>query len=337
MELQSKMDLCRVITEKFYARGYGNTPLMVFQFPNNSQVIAKAEWFNPSGSIKSRAAFFMVMERILENDQNLYKTFVEGTSGNTGIAIAEVCKTLGIKSKIIIPPGTMEETVKKLRETGTDLVITDEDTKTTSTEKAIQTALSLSEDYPHEYVSLHQHANPLNWMSHYFTTGPEIRRNFKKRIDFVAIAMGTGGSIIGLSKFFKEVNESINIMVQVDESSYIQGIRNYNKAKDKKIIVDNLSYIDSISTVSAEDARYGIKELAEEYGVMPGFSSGSNFIAAKRIALANPGSVVLTVFPDSAEKYAGLYERLGIINRKLIEGMDFRDLSKLKGDLTVVR
>lgn len=337
MEIQGKIGLCKIITEKFYSMGYGNTPLIVFKFPNNSEIIAKAEWFNPSGSIKSRAAFFMVMEKVLENNDNRFKTFVEGTSGNTGIAIAEVCRTLGIKSKIIIPPGTMEETVKKLKETGTDLVITDEGIRTTSTEKAIQMALSLSNDYPEKYVSLHQHANPLNWMSHYYTTGPEIERIFKKKVDFVAIAMGTGGSIIGLSKFFKEKDRSHNIMLQVDESSYIQGIRNYNKAKDKKIIVDNLSCIDSIQTVTDEDAKDGINELAKKYGLLAGFSSGANFSAAKRIALDNPGSVVLTVFPDSAEKYTGLYERLGLFNKKFLDGRDFKDLSKVNGNLSILR
>ncbi len=333
METYIDDKLCNSIVERFYSMGYGNTPLLVFKLNNGSEILAKSEWFNPSGSIKSRPAFFMIMERLMQNDLNWGKIFIEGTSGNTGIAIAEACKALGLRSRIIIPPGTMAETVIKLRETGTDLVITDEDPKTTSTEMAINTALSLSERYPDKYLSLHQHANPMNWISHYLTTGPEIKRVIKGRIDYVAIAMGTGGSIVGLSRFFKEKDGAINIMIQADPNSYIQGIRNFRKAKDKKIIVDNMNYIDSIHTVSEREAMEGIKELAHNYGVMAGFSSGSNFMAAKRIALSNPNSRVLTVFPDSAEKYINLYHQSGIVEKEFLQNFDFKDLSILKGNV----
>ena len=336
METFPDMDICMEIRDRFYSMGYGKTPLARIPLENGSEVLAKLEWFNPSGSIKSRAAFFMVMERLLKDDSNRNRIFVEGTSGNTGIAVAEVCATLGIRSRIIIPPGTMPETVAKLRETGTELIITDEECGVTSTDKAIEMAISMSRNDPEKYVSLHQHANPMNWKAHLFTTGPEIKKALGTSVDFVAVAMGTGGSVIGLSRYFRESDGSENIMLQADDTSYIQGIRNYNKARDKKIISENLSWIDSVQTVSAVDASEGVRELIHDYGIMPGFSSGSNFSAARRIALNYPGSRVLTVFPDSAEKYVALYEKLGICSKDVLMNRDFREIKSIRGTARII-
>ncbi len=328
--------MCEEIQRKFYAMGYGNTPLVSIGLENGSQILAKLEWFNPSGSIKSRAAFFMIYEKLLKDDKNKERTFVEGTSGNTGIAIAEVCRTLGIKSQIIIPPGTMKETIEKLRETGTDLIITQEENNVTSTEKAINMAVEKSINESERYVNLHQHGNEMNWKSHYYTTGPEILKRYDGNMDFLIIAMGTGGSIIGLSRFFKERKNTVNVMIQADSNSYIQGIRNFRKAKDKKLIIDNLDVIDEMYSVSDRDAAGGVRELIQVYGIYAGFSSGANYIVAKRFAKNYPGSKILTVFPDSAEKYISLYSKLNIWSLDKAGTTDFRDLNLLSNNVKVL-
>lgn len=155
-------------------------------------------------------------------------------------------------------------------------------------------------------------------------------------MDFLIIAMGTGGSIIGLSRFFKERKNTVNVMIQADSNSYIQGIRNFRKAKDKKLIIDNLDVIDEMYSVSDRDAAGGVRELIQVYGIYAGFSSGANYIVAKRFAKNYPGSKILTVFPDSAEKYISLYSKLNIWSLDKAGTTDFRDLNLLSNNVKVL-
>ncbi len=315
-------ELCAVMTSDFYREGFGNTPMLKYELKNGSIVYAKLEYFNLYGSIKDRGAFFMI-DHLLHTIKDLKKkTIVEGTSGNTGIATGNICRKLGLKSILFIPPGTSQGTKDELYRSGAEVIETDEPKDTTSTEKAINLALDLAIKEPEKYVSLHQHGNEYNYLSHVYTTGPEAETQIGHLPDAVVIAMGTGGSIIGNSKYFKERNSKTGIyMLQSDQSSYIQGVRNFLKAKDKAIIEKNISLVNKIVNVSEADAAKGVRKLADELEMYVGFSSGANFMGAINIGLNSDNMDVFTVFPDSGTKYNDLYLRKNIFNESEIRNL----------------
>ncbi len=320
---EDKEKLCRTITNDFYSQGFGNTPMLKYETPNGSAVYSKLEYFNPFGSIKDRGAFFMIDHLIHTDDSIKNKIIVEGTSGNTGIAIGNICRKLGIKSMLFIPPGTSEETKKELIKSGATVIETNEPKETTSTETAINSAIDIAMKQPETYVCLHQHGNEFNYLSHVYTTAPESEKQMGKLPDAVAIAMGTGGSIIGNAKYFKGRSPTITVyMLQSDQTSYIQGIRNFLKAKDKTIIEKNISLVDKMINVNERDASDGVQKLARERGIFVGFSSGANFMGALKIAESRENINVYTVFPDSGVKYSEFYHNSGILT-----GMEIEDLS----------
>ena len=308
MELQDE-EICNHIKTDFYEMHFGNTPLFYHELKNGSTVFAKAEWFNPFGSIKDRGSFFMVNENLYKSNRKDKIIIVDGSSGNTGIAIGSICTKLGIKSMIFVPSGTSKGTLNELMKTGSDIKKVGSDQSSTSTELAIEMAKKLSVEHPDEYIFLHQHGNPMNYKSHIYTTGPETISKMDGMLpDHVAICMGTGGSIIGNGKYFKMVNPNCKVvMMQSNQDSYIQGVRNLLKAKDKVIIEQNIGIVDGMLNLNEMDAERGVKFLSDNYGIYVGFSSGANFSGALKIAEENPNSKVFTVFPDNGVKYGELY------------------------------
>ena len=322
------------IRDRFYSMGLGNTPVFPISLKNGSTVFAKLEYFNKFGSVKDRAAFFMVNWALENHSGNAKKIFVEGTSGNTGIAIGNICREMGIKSRILIPPGTFPETVEKLRESGAEVVLTDEEKSVTSTEKAIKQSIELMKEKPEQYIALHQHGNDMNWLAHVYTSGPEAEKQIGIP-DYVCICMGTGGSIMGMGRYFKEKSSSVRVVMgQADGVTFIQGIRNYDKAKDREIIDKNIGIVDSIITVTQEQALESVRELAEEHGIFVGASSGANYYCARMLAMNYPGSKILTVFPDSGTKYRNLYSSAGIFTESELNGLSDRAMEKKDSFMT---
>ncbi|MCL5888970.1 MAG: PLP-dependent cysteine synthase family protein [Candidatus Thermoplasmatota archaeon] len=328
---------CELIRDDFYRDGFGNTPMFTYKLSNGSAVFAKLEYFNPYGSIKDRGAFFMI-DHLLHTEKNIEeKVFVEGTSGNTGIAIANICKRLGMKAMIFIPPGTSDGTKEVLKKSGARIVETDEPPETTKTEVAINTAMDLAAKEPGKYVFLHQHGNIFNYLAHVYTTGPEAEKQMGGLPDAVAIAMGTGGSIIGNARYFKNRNKNITVyMLHADQTSYIQGVRNFLKAKDKVIVEKNISLVDFMVNVNEGDARNGVQKLARECGVYVGFSSGANFMGALKVAESTSNIKVYTVFPDSGEKYTEFYNKAGILNEKETEALS-QEVNELKSGFILLK
>ncbi len=309
------------IKEKFYNMGFGNTPVVPLKQDNGSVIYAKLESFNKYGSVKDRAAFFMVNEILFASGDKVKQVLVEGTSGNTGIAIGNICSELKIKSMIIIPPGTFPETVQKLRESGAEVKITSEAPDVTSTENSIRESMDLMKNHPGEYVALHQHGNDMNWLSHVYTTGPEAESQIGIP-DYVCICMGTGGSIMGVGRYFRDRNPGVKVVMgQSDGTTFIQGIRNYKKAGDKEIIEKNVGIVDSINTVTQQEALKSVKELWDKHGIFAGLSSGANYHCSKKLAMSHPGSKILTVFPDNGEKYHKLYLEKGIFTASEMANM----------------
>lgn len=317
-------ELCSSIRDDFYSMGFGNTPMLVHHMSNGSTIYAKLEFFNPFGSIKDRGSFFMIEDAIKKSDRNKKLIIVDGSSGNTGIAIGNICRKLGLESIIFIPPGIAKETREKLEQSGAQIEVVGETPESTSTAMAIERANKLALEKPESYRFLHQHGNPMNYKAHIYTTGPEALQQIGGTPNYVAIAMGTGGSIIGNGLFFKRRNQDTDvIMMQSNQDAYIQGIRNFMKAKDKVILEKHISIVDRMLNLSEKDAENGVKFLIENYELLVGFSAGGNFSGAMKIGEEHPGSSVYTVFPDSGDKYRNLY-----LSRKLTTDDDFVSLSK---------
>ncbi len=316
------------IRDRFYSMGFGNTPIFPISLNNGSTIFAKLEYFNKFGSVKDRAAFFMVNWELENNRGNAKKIFVEGTSGNTGIAIGNICREMGIKSRILIPPGTFPETVEKLKESGAEVEFTMEEKTSTSTEKAIQQSIALMKENPDQYIALHQHGNDMNWLAHVYTTGSEAEKQIGFP-DYVCICMGTGGSIMGVGRYFKERSNRVKVVMgQADGETFIQGLRNYEKAKDREIIDRNIGIVDSIITVTQEQALESVRKLAEDHGIYVGVSSGANYHCARMLAMNYPGSKILTIFPDSGTKYKNLYASTGTFTESAIKELSGRVLTK---------
>ncbi|EQD34112.1 cysteine synthase B, partial [mine drainage metagenome] len=306
-----------------YDFGIGKTPIFSFSHENGSNVYAKLEYFNRFGSIKDRAAFFMIKKAIQGSGGSLNKVIVEGSSGNTGIAIGYIATELGVTAEIIVPPGISPGTLEELKKTGANIIMSTGETNSVSTEGAINQAKKKARDNPGLFINLYQHGNESNTMSHVYTTGPEIEEALGKVPDYVAIGMGTGGSITGIGKYFKERSRKTKVyLIHPDDSSFIQGLRNFVSAKDKKIVLDNIDLIDGFLTITAEKAFSAVKHLADNYGIYAGHSSGANYYGAMELARSSGPADIVTVFPDSGVKYHDLYKARKLLSEEFMTELE---------------
>ena len=317
--VQDDKTVYKNIQREAYEFGIGKTPVFSFSHENGSNIYAKLESFNRFGSIKDRAAFFMIKKALYDSGDGIRKVIVEGSSGNTGIAIGNIATALGLKAEIVVPPGVSKGTMNELEKTGAKIVLSRDGTNPVSTEGAINQAKKKAKDNPELYINLYQHGNEANTNAHIYTTGPEIEEALGKLPDYVAIGMGTGGSITGIGEYFKERDRKIKVyLIQPDETGFIQGLRNFVSAKDKKIVLDNIDLIDGFLTVTAEKAFGAVKHLAENYGIYVGHSSGANYYGAMELARSSGPADIVTVFPDNGIKYRELYLSRNIFSEETI-------------------
>ena len=253
------MSLLTRIAKDAHKIGIGNTPLFKL---GNTEIYSKLEYYNRFRSIKDRAAFFMLDYALKTGRLKSGMTVIEGSSGNTGIAIAGISQFMGLKSEIIVPESTPEETVKILERYGSDVIITPGN----STENSINYAIKKALANPDKYFRPGQHENEMNSNAHYYSTGPEIEKEISKP-DHLVIGIGTGGTITGLSRFFKE-RGNIKVTGLIPENgSHITGLRNPFISNYNSIIEEYKDYIDEIVTVSQDDAYKGVRELKEKYNL----------------------------------------------------------------------
>ena len=239
--------------------GIGNTPLIRI---GNSGIYSKLEYLNRFHSIKDRAAFFMLDYALKTGRLKTGMTVIEGSSGNTGIAIAGISNLLGFHSEIVLPESAPHETVKALKRYGADVVITPGN----STENSINYAVERARASPDKYYRPGQHENEMNSNAHYYGTGPEIAREIPHP-DHLVIGIGTGGTITGLSRFFKHRGNTMVTGIIPEEGSHITGLRNPFRSDYKSLIEKYRNYIDEIITVSQDDAYSGVRELKEKYNL----------------------------------------------------------------------
>ena len=285
----------------------GNTPLVKLQRlnKNDNQILVKLEGDNPAGSVKDRAAMFMISGA---ENAGLIKsgdTIIEATSGNTGIALAMVCAIKGYKLILIMPDNMSIERRAAMQAYGANIILVSE---LDGMEGARDLALQMQNNK--KGLVLNQFANLDNVDAHYKTTGPEIWKDTDGKITHFIASMGTTGTIVGTSKYLKLMNPEIKIIgVQPEEGSSIPGIRKWPEEYIPKIYDD--TNIDEIFYVTQEQAESTTRDLAEQEGIFSGPSSGGTTFAALEVAKRNKNALIVSIICDRGDRYIST----GIFNK----------------------
>jgi len=264
------------------------------------KVLGKAEWANPGGSVKDRAALSMIVDGERRGLLTRDKILVDATSGNTGIAYAMICAERGYRVKLALPKNASDERKQTLRAYGADLVLTD---PTEGTDGAQRFVKKLVENDPGKYFYPDQYNNPANWRAHYETTAMEMWRQTDGQITHFVAGMGTSGTFVGVTRRLKELNPSIQCISMQPNSPLhgLEGMKHMASALVPGIYDPNLA--DEQIEVATEDAHRMVLRLAREEGILVGVSSGGNLVAAMQVAEKLKEGVVVTIFCDSAAKY----------------------------------
>ena len=285
----------------------GNTPMIKLNNIGNSNIYVKLEKYNPAGSIKDRAVYYMVEN--LEKNGILKKgdVLVEATSGNTGIALSMIGSLKGYKVIIVMPETMSIERRTLMKAYGAKFILTDGSLGMKGSIEMMNKLLSENTNY----ISLKQFENEYNPLAHYETTGVEIY-NQVKDIDIFVCGVGTGGTISGVGKYLKEQNPNIKVVAVEPEGSpvisknkkgshKIQGIgagfipKNYNE-----------NVVDEVMTITDEESYEGVRIMAQKEGILVGISSGANIYAALKLCEMYPDKKIVTVAPDGIDKYMSM-------------------------------
>mgnify|MGYP006280361881 CR=1 FL=1 len=280
----------------------GNTPLVKINklSPNpNVNIYAKLEGVNPGGSIKDRIALNMIRQAEEEGILTKEKTIIEPTSGNTGIGLAMIGAIKGYKVKIVMSEAVSEERRRMIKSFGAELVLTD---KNAGTDGAIKKAKEIVGAEPEKYFMPNQFSNQYNKMAHYKTTAEEIWVQTEGRVDYFVSALGTSGTIMGVSKYLKEKNPDIKIVsAHPSKGHYIQGLKNMEEAIVPEIYEE--SQIDETIMIESEEAFNTTRQIVRKEGIFVGMSSGAALLAALKLARKIKGGEIVVIFPDRGEKY----------------------------------
>jgi len=290
----------------------GNTPLvrlnnLIKKDGLKADVVAKLEYFNPAGSVKDRIAKEMILDAI---DKGLIKegtTLIEPTSGNTGIGLAAVATSLGLRIIITMPETMSVERRNLMKAYGAELVLTP---GAEGMKGAIAKAKALAEEIPNSFIP-GQFENPANPAAHYKTTGPEIYEQTDGKVDIFVAGVGTGGTISGIGKYLKEKNPNVKIVAVEPASSPVlsQGKAGAHKIQGigAGFVPDTLNtdIYDEVITVENDDAFTTGKEIAKTEGILVGISSGAALHATKQLALReeNAGKTIVVLLPDGGDRY----------------------------------
>lgn len=285
----------------------GNTPLLrlarIGHRFHGIEFAAKAEWFNPGGSVKDRAALGMIESGLRTGELRAGKTILDATSGNTGIAYAMIGAALGYPVKLFLPSSASEERKRILSAYGAELVITPGDE---GTDGAIRRVRELAAEEPEKYFYPDQYSNPANWEAHYWTTASEIWAQTQGRVTHFVAALGTSGTFVGTARRLRELNPEIRcISLQPDGPwNGLEGWKHMPTALRPAIYDDTVA--DENLEISTEAAYGMVKRLAREEGLLVSPSAAAAllgcFAVAERLERGSH-AVVVTIFADSAAKY----------------------------------
>lgn len=283
----------------------GNTPLLPLQhitrhLEGKVQVLAKAEWFNPGGSIKDRPALNIIRTAIANGELTTGKRLLDSTSGNMGIAYATFGAVMGIPVTLALPANASPERIVILQALGAELILTD---PSEGSDGAIQAVRQLANQFPERYFYANQYDNPANWSAHYLTTGPEIIQQTAGKITHFVAGVGTTGTLTGTGRYLREYNPKVKIIAVQPDSAFhgIEGLKHLPTAIRPDIFDE--SVVDQTIQIQTEQAYEMVRRLAREEGLFVGISSGAAACAALQIAESLPQGVIVTVFPDAGYKY----------------------------------
>ena len=291
----------------------GNTPLIQLNHmvpENAARILVKFEGLNVGGSIKTRVAYNMIMEAVRHGKINKDTIIVEPTSGNQGIGLSLVGAVLGYKVRIIMPDSVSVERQKLMRHYGAEVIlIHDEGNIGDAIEKCLETAMMMQEQEPNVFVP-QQFTNPANPQIHKIQTAQEILEQVDGPIDGFCSGFGTGGTITGIGEALKEANPSMTIwVIEPEHAAILSGGQigsHIQMGIGDGVIPEifNQDIFDDICIVTDEEAVETARKLAQKEGLMCGISSGTNVAAAIKLAKKlGPGKTVVTLLPDTAERY----------------------------------
>lgn len=283
----------------------GNTPLIHLKkltkgLSKDVSIMAKAEWFNPGGSVKDRAAYSIICAGEESGQLKEGKIILDATSGNTGVAYAMLGATKGYKVRLCLPKNASQHTIKTLKAFGAEIIFTD---PMKGSDGAILEARHMREEEPDLYFYADQYNNPANPLAHYNTTAPEIIKQTNGRLTHFVAGLGTTGTFIGTGRRIKEFNKNIKLIsVQPDSPLHgLEGLKHISTSIAPGIYNPELA--DMNLNVSTEDAYNLVRRLAKEEGLLVGVSSGAGLVASLKIAAQIKEGLIVTIFPDAGDRY----------------------------------
>lgn len=298
-----------ISTQPDIARLIGNTPLVSFRritahLPANIQILAKAEWYNPGGSVKDRAALNIIQTAEADGSLRPGKVILDSTSGNTGIAYAMIGASLGYRVRLFVPGNASPERLAILQAYGVELTLTD---PLEGSDGAIEAVRELAAAEPDRYFYANQYNNPANWLAHYHTTGVEIWQQTEGTITHFVAGLGTSGTFTGTTRRLKDFNREIQAISVQPNSPFngLEGLKHMPTAIKPGIYDETLADYEMI--VETEASYEMARRLARDEGYLVGISAAAAMVASVQIAesLVEQGesATIVTVFPDNAYKY----------------------------------
>ena len=326
------------ITRQNILKSVGNTPLIELSSfsTKNVKFYAKLEWYNPFGSVKDRAAYWMIKDAEkkdrLKKDKSI---IIEPTSGNTGIALAGIATSLGYRVEIVIPEKVSEETKQILRNLGASIHETSDDLCPrvgAGTDQSIALAKAIAKPRPDVYYMPNQYENDANYMAHYESTGPEIWAQTNGKVSHFFTGCGTGGTITGVATHLKEKNKDVKIVaIQAQQNHLLQGLRNFEESAMPDLFKRRQEVVDYWITATNKDSFDMVRALAMRENLLVGPSSGS--VMASMVEMANriQDGVFVGLFADDGRKFKSLYIEQGIFTASEYENLlnSARDLPGL--------
>jgi cysteine synthase B len=295
----------------------GNTPLLPLRrvtlgLPRSVQVFAKAEWFNPGGSVKDRPALNIIRTAIANGDLTSGKRLLDSTSGNMGISYTIFGAALGIPVTLCLPANASPERITILRVLGAEVILTD---PSEGSDGAILVARKMAAENPDLYWYANQYNNDANWQAHYLTTGPEILAQTNGQITHFIAGLGTSGTLMGTGRYLREhwlsserserseTAPNVKIIAFQPDASFhgLEGLKHMPSAIKPGIY--DPSFADETLEVQTESAHEMVRRLAREEGLFVGISSGAALVAALQVASTIKDGVIVTLFPDAGYKY----------------------------------
>jgi len=300
----------------------GNTPLVKLDSlsHNSTEYFAKLEGHNPFGSVKDRAAYWMIKDGeekgILKRGKSI---IIEPTSGNTGIALTGIGKLLDYKVEIVIPEKVSNETKDIIRNLGAKVFETSDDLCPkvgAGTDQSIALATSIASSRPETYYSPNQYANEANFKGHYVGTGPEIWKQTEGKVTHFFTGVGTGGTITGIGTFLKEKNPDVKIIgCQPQQNHLIQGWRNFEESAKPDLFLKRESVVDDWVSVDNNEAFSMVKEVLEKDKLLVSPSSAAVYACMKKYPIDGDACVV-GIFADDGRKFKSVYAEQNIMSEE---------------------